>query len=176
MAGEDNTSHISSVLDGGGAWNTTPQGQSGALPKLVMERAQSHLESQAAAMHSAAPSGGPAAPGSGGGYHFDPETIAQRIKDWQQVLDDITADRLELENAKRYANAPSPDKPALRNAEATRNSIDAAIDQNMAMQQYAQAWLDALRKANGTYVEHDQDTGKGLSGAGSVTDGSALNS
>jgi hypothetical protein len=81
-----------------------------------------------------------------------------------------------LDAAKEKANPPSPDKPAVQNARRTRASIQAAIDQNQAMQQYAQAWLDALHKANGTYVEHDQDTRKGLSDTGNATDGSGLNS
>ncbi|GLY64358.1 hypothetical protein [Amycolatopsis taiwanensis] len=183
MAGEVNQSRISGVLDGniggwgGSAADLVQQTQSAALARAAVERTRAHLKREAAAMQSAThPAPAQATPGSGSGYHFDAETIAQRIKDWQKVVDDITRDRFELEGAIRFANPPSPDKPALQNAQKTRESIQAAIDQNIAMRQYAQAWLDALHKANGTYVEHDQDTGKGLSGAGSATDGSKLNS
>ncbi|WP_156960384.1 hypothetical protein [Amycolatopsis taiwanensis] len=183
MAGEVNQSRISGVLDGniggwgGSAADLVQQTQSAALARAAVERTRAHLKREAAAMQSAThPAPAQATPGSGSGYHFDAETIAQRIKDWQKVLDDIRADRLQLEAAFQSSNPPSPDRPALKNAEATRNSIKAAMQHNQAMQQYALAWLDALHKANGTYVEHDEDTGKGLSSAGSATDGSKLNS
>lgn len=93
----------------------------------------------------------------GGGYTFDPATIADRITDWEQVLHDIRNDANQLREAQRQANPPSADQPALKNAQDTAASIQAAIDQNTAMQQYARQWIDALRKANGTYVAHDQD-------------------
>jgi hypothetical protein len=118
---------------------------------------------------------GVAAPGTGGGYHFDPETIAQRITDWEQVLDGIKADEVNLRAAWQSANPPSPDMPAAKNAGATRTSIQAAIDQNIEMQKYAQVWIDALQKANGTYIEHNQETSKGLQHVNSATDGHGLN-
>lgn len=174
MAGEDNASHISSVLDGG-LWDVVTGGQGKhSVTRAAVERTEAHMQRQVAALQAMGPQAHTAASGSGGGYHFDPETIAQRIRDWEQVLDDINADELELRGAQNKIVAPSPDKPAAENAKATALSIQAAIDHNDSMRKYAQSWLDALRKANGTYVETDQDTGKGLSSAESATDGHGL--
>lgn len=169
MAGDDNTSFISSVLDG--STSSEPWGL--AEPSNVPVDRQTPPAPDPTQWVGAA-SVAPATPGSGGGYQFDPETIAKRITDWEQVMDGIRSDQRALEYASEKANPPSGDTPAQQNAQATRNSITAAINQNLAMQQYAQAWLEALHKANGTYVEHDQDTGTGLSGSASATDGHGL--
>jgi hypothetical protein len=107
-----------------------------------------------------------------GGYAFDPATIARRITDWEQVLDDIRNDETQLREAQRHANPPSADKPAARNAQDTRASIQAAIDQNTAMQRYVRQWIDALAKTGRTYAAHDQE----LSDGGSGADGRRLSS
>ncbi|MFD2419113.1 hypothetical protein [Amycolatopsis pigmentata] len=110
-------------------------------------------------------------PNSGpGGYEFDPATIAHRITDWEQVLDDIRNDENQLRQAQRHANPPSADKPAVKNAQDMRASIQAAIDQNTAMQRYIRQWIDALHKAERTYVAHDQE----LIDGGSAADGQGL--
>lgn len=169
MAGDDNTSFISSVLDG--STSSEPWGL--AEPSNVPVDRQTPPAPDPTQWVGAA-SVAPATPGSGGGYQFDPETIAKRITDWEQVIDGIKADEIQLRVAQTNVVPPSGDTPASANAKATFNSIQAAIDHNMSMRQYAQSWLDALHKANGTYVENDQDTGKGLSGAASATDGHGL--
>lgn len=180
---EAGKSPIRGVLDGDigpsdlTASDRGQQAQSDIDVAIAAERAQTVAALASSSAPSAVQPGQitTAAPGSGSGYHFDAETIAQRIKDWKQVLDDIKTDQLGLEAAWQSANPPSPDRPAFDNVQATRTSIQAAIQQNRAMQQYAQEWIAALQKANGTYVETDHDTSKGLPNTGSATDGSALN-
>lgn len=181
---EAGKSPIRGVLDGDiGFSNLTAsdrgqQAQSDIDVAIAAERARAVVALASSSAPSAVQLGQIAttSPGSGsGGYHFDAETIAQRIKDWQQVLDDIVTDEVQLKAAMEKANPPSPDTPAKNNARDTQASLKAAIDQNMAMQQYAQAWIDTLRKANGTYAQTDHDTSKGLPNTGSATDGSALN-
>lgn len=98
----------------------------------------------------------------GGGYAFDPEVIAQKITQWEQLLDDLRVDGRELEAAAAAVRRPSDDQPAFEQADATKLSIDAAVDHNVRMQQYAKAYIDALRKANGTYVQHDEEVAEGF--------------
>lgn len=181
VTGEHSRSHLRGVLDGDLSTSniTAAERRKQTQSDIDIQIATQHALNAAAILTHQPTSPHPittATSPSGNGYQFDPETITKRITDWQHVLDDIIADQSELDAAKEKANPPSPDKPAVQNARRTRASIQAAIDQNQAMQQYAQAWLDALHKANGTYVEHDQDTRKRLSDTRSATDGSGLNS
>lgn len=187
---EEAKSQLSGVLDGDMEPSGIPlsergqHAQSAIEDQLAEDRVQAEMAANAPppnpfAPWVATPSGAgqvtTAAPGTGGGYHFDPQQIAAMIPKWQQELDAIKEDRDELEAARRKANPPSADTPASQNAKATRDSIQAAIDQNMLMQQYAEAWIKALSKANGTYVEHDQQTGDDLNNVGSAMDGHNLN-
>jgi hypothetical protein len=112
--------------------------------------------------------GGSGASGPGG-YKFDAATIAAKIKDWEQVHDDIAKDGVNLYNAIQALKPPSPDQPAFEQTQATRLSISAAAEHNAKMQQYAQAYIDSLRKANGTYVQHDKTISDGLNGDTSGT-------
>ncbi|MFD4194495.1 hypothetical protein [Amycolatopsis thermoflava] len=110
----------------------------------------------------------------GAGYRFDPDQIAELIPKWEELRDGIYQDYVQLQTAWSDATAPSPDQPAVQNANQTRASIQVAIAHNSAMYGYAQAWIDQLRKANGTYVEQDQRTGRGLYGNSGNTDGHGL--
>jgi hypothetical protein len=98
----------------------------------------------------------------GGGYAFDPEVIATKITQWEQLLDDLRADGRELRSAAGAVRPPSGDQPAHEQVEATTHSINAAWAHNLRMQQYAQAYIDALQKANGTYVQRDEEVAEGL--------------
>jgi hypothetical protein len=181
VAGEHSRSHLRGVLDGDLSTSniTAAERRKQTQSDIDIQIATQHALNAAAILTHQPTSPHPittATSPSGNGYQFDTETITKRITDWHHVLNDIKADEVELRLAQNNVIPPSPDKPAADNAKATLASIQAAIDQNFAMQQYAQAWLDALHKANGTYVEHDQDTRKRLSDTRSATDGSGLNS
>jgi hypothetical protein len=106
--------------------------------------------------------GGSGAPGPGG-YKFDAETIAKKITEWQQVLSDLKRDGLGLQHAAQTIDPPSEDEPAVTQAEATRSSINAAVDHNKQMQKYASSYIAALQKANGTYVAQDENASSSLS-------------
>jgi hypothetical protein len=116
-----------------------------------------------------APTGGGSGAQGPGGYKFDAETIAAKITEWEQVRDDIAKDGARLNQAIQGLQAPSPDQPATDQTQATRMSISAAVEHNAKMQQYAQAYIDSLRKANGTYVENEENISGGLYGDTSGT-------
>ena len=94
---------------------------------------------------------------SGGGYRFDAETMKAKITQWEQLLGDLQTDGFALRQAMQAAVPPSVDKPAVQQAEATRTSIKAAIDHNAKMCDYAMAYIIALKKANGSYTQHDAE-------------------
>ena len=117
---------------------------------------------------------GPSQAGGGGasgpgGYKFDAETIAAKITQWEQVRDAIRDDGNNLQRAALAVTPPSGDQPAQQQADATRKSINACADHNVKMQQYAQTYIDQLRKANGTYVQHEESASSGLNGGTSGT-------
>ncbi|WP_370947190.1 hypothetical protein AB5J62_06445 [Amycolatopsis sp. cg5] len=104
--------------------------------------------------------------GSGpGGYTFEPEVIAQKITQWQDLLDGIKRDGDNLNFAAQLVGPPSKDQPATKQAEEARTSINAAFQQNQQMQAYAKAYIAALQKANGTYVEQEEVAGSPYGGA-----------
>ncbi|GAB3494072.1 hypothetical protein [Amycolatopsis cihanbeyliensis] len=94
----------------------------------------------------------------GGGYLFDEETIAAKIREFENLRDQITEKYDELRQAAAACTPPSPDAPAVNQAKAAQESINKAAEHNKAMAEYAQSYIDALRKANGTYVEKEEDT------------------
>jgi hypothetical protein len=114
-----------------------------------------------------ATTGGGGAQGPGG-YKFDAETIAAKITQWEQVLLDLQKDGVSLQDAAQVVDAPSHDKPAKVQVEATRSSINAAVNHNDEMQQYALAYIRALQKANGTYTQHDQSVSDNLPDTGTL--------
>lgn len=176
MAGEHDD-YLSGVLDGRvdlTASDREKQAQTEIGTEIAVNRVLAATQAMFPTPGGAQPAQIAAATSGPGGYRFDPQTISDRIKDWQEVLDEIKKDEVELRAAWQSANPPSPDKPAAKNAQATRTSIQAAIDQNFAMQEYANKWIDTLRKANGTYVDHDHDISKGLQAGNSSTDGHGL--
>lgn len=107
---------------------------------------------------------------AGSGYKFDAEQIAQKIRQFEDLRDKMRAKREELRDAAWNVAPPSGDRPAEAQARATKNSIAKAEEHNRSMQDYAQAYVDALRKANGTYVAREDDTSGAFEGT-KVNDG-----
>ncbi|MDQ0378999.1 hypothetical protein [Amycolatopsis thermophila] len=110
----------------------------------------------------------------GAGYRFDPEQIEALIPKWEELRDGLDDDQLQLQMAAQVTAAPSADAPAQNNARQISASIRAAIEHNANLRNYAQLWIDTLRKANGTYREQDDTALKGLYGAPDTPDGSGL--
>ncbi|GAB3489726.1 hypothetical protein [Amycolatopsis cihanbeyliensis] len=102
----------------------------------------------------------------GGGYSFDAETIATKIREFEDLRDRIADKYDELLSAAQDCTPPSHDSPATSQAAATRASILKAAKHNRQMAEYAHAYVIALRKANGTYVEKEEDTAGVLKGSG----------
>jgi hypothetical protein len=124
-------------------------------------------ESGSGGHFSVIPRSGTAMPG---GYTFDAETIAAKIREFEALKEQIERLGRDLQNAGNAATPPSFDQPAVAQAEAAKTSIGTkAVEHNMALQQYAQSLLDGLHKANGTYVTRDEDTA-GLFGTSTNSD------
>ncbi len=97
-----------------------------------------------------------------GGYRFDPGTVAALISRWENVLHDLQDDQQTQESALTAAQPPSPDQPAVQQAQLAQASIRKMIAHNVSMQRSAYAYINALKKANGTYTQHDADVAEAL--------------
>jgi len=94
-----------------------------------------------------APPPGGGGGGGGGGYEFDEETLKAKIGEWKQLASDIHFDNGNLRDARQALIAPSDDQPAREQAEATDNSISAAIAHNAAMLDYVETYIRGLEAA-----------------------------
>ncbi|NIH78380.1 hypothetical protein [Amycolatopsis viridis] len=110
----------------------------------------------------------------GAGYHFDPDQIAELIPKWEELVDDLDEDSQLLIAAGNLATSPSADQPAQDNLRKIDASIGAAIEHNLRLREYAQTWIDMLRRANGTYRQQDNEAQKGLAGPSEHPSGSGL--
>ncbi|NIH87013.1 hypothetical protein [Amycolatopsis granulosa] len=110
----------------------------------------------------------------GAGYDFDPDQIAELIPKWEELRVGITQDQERLRVALRETTAPSADEPAQANALRIAASIQAAIDHNAILLDYAQSWIYMLKRANGTYQSQDDHTRSVLNRASGAADGSGL--
>jgi hypothetical protein len=100
----------------------------------------------------------PVSSAPGTGYRLDPDGLAAQIRTFEDLRDRSVALQNKLRQAKASATPPSPDPPAVTHAQAAADSLIQAAADNESMAEYAQGLIDALRKANGTYVQHEQDT------------------
>jgi hypothetical protein len=98
--------------------------------------------------------GGGSGPGS---YQFDPEAVSSLITKWEALYDEILKDGKDLAHARDSISPPSLDTPAGKQTDDARTSISAALSDNNQKAQYAQNYIDALRKANGTYVRQEDN-------------------
>ncbi|MFD9895567.1 hypothetical protein ACFWY9_40010 [Amycolatopsis sp. NPDC059027] len=106
----------------------------------------------------------------GAGYRIDPEGLAAQIRAFEALRDQSAQMEGRLRNAAQRVTPPSGDQPATGQAEATRRSIIAAAEQNKAMAEYAKGLIDSMRKANGTYRQHEENTtGVFRQGSGSTS-------
>jgi len=110
----------------------------------------------------------------GAGYDFDPDQIAALIPKWEELRDAIDEDQQRLAIAAQHVKPPSQDAPAQENARRTAYSLAAASQHNLNLRNYAQAWIDALEKANGSYRDQDDAALGGLRRASGTADGAGL--
>ncbi len=111
------------------------------------------------AVNATSPLSSPFGASGGAGYKIDPEAIAAQIRTFESLRDRIADQRSALFIASTSVQPPSTDAPAVSQAAATKTSLTQAANDNLAMRDYIQGLIDALRKANGTYQRHDEDTG-----------------
>lgn len=93
-----------------------------------------------------------------GGYRFDPDAIAAKITEWEGLRDRIAEHRRLLLDAASAATPPSNDPPAVQQAKAVVDSLTKAAEHAESMRVYAREFISSLKKANGTYVENEDDT------------------
>ncbi|WP_328604950.1 hypothetical protein OG943_33645 [Amycolatopsis sp. NBC_00345] len=96
------------------------------------------------------------------GYRFDPGNITKLISRWENVLQGLQDDQKIQEMALAAAQPPSPDQPAVQQARLAQASIQEMIDHNVSMQRSAFAYINALKKANDSYTQHDADVAEAL--------------
>ena len=104
-----------------------------------------------------------------GGYRFEPETVAALISRREDVLHGLRSDQKVQEAALGSAQPPAPDPPAVQQARLAQASLQRMIDYNVSVRGQAYAYVNALKKANGTYIRHDADVADAL---GKVNPGS----
>lgn len=92
-----------------------------------------------------------------GGYTFDADAMADRIRQLEDVRNRIGDNNQVLSGAASMVAPPSPDGPARTQAKATAMSISLAIAHNEAMREYVQAYLDRLNEAAGRYVAQEDE-------------------
>jgi hypothetical protein len=117
-----------------------------------------------------ASTGGTGGGGGPGSFQFSPEAISTLISQWEALYEEIRADGVTLRRAADGLLPPSPDQPATQQAQAAAISIAAAESDNLKKAQYAQNYIDALKKANGTYVQHEDDASTSITNTGSLYD------
>lgn len=98
--------------------------------------------------------------GGGAGGTFQIASLAELdglINQWQSLVDRMDESRQRLEQAVRHVQAPAQDTPSQTEAMATKDSINAAIDHNMIMREYAQGYVEKLQAARADYAGTESD-------------------
>ena len=93
--------------------------------------------------------------GGGEGGKFEITSLAELdalIAQWQALVDRMDASRQLLLQAIRHVAPPAEDSPSQSEAMATEDSINAAIDHNMSMRDYAQGYVEKLTAARKDYA------------------------
>ncbi|GAB2741605.1 hypothetical protein GCM10027199_10150 [Amycolatopsis magusensis] len=94
-----------------------------------------------------------------GGYTFDADAMAARIRELEALRDRIRDQSHVLRRAMEAVQPPADDDAAKGQAKATALSIEAAVRHNRAMDDYATSYLAVLQAASGAYVNKDVSTG-----------------
>ncbi|QFU85441.1 hypothetical protein [Amycolatopsis sp. YIM 10] len=93
-----------------------------------------------------------------GGYTFDADAMADRIRQLEDVRNRIR-DQHQVLGKRSWIEPPSNDDPAKAQVKATLVSIAIAAGHNLAMYQYADAYLGKLYEAAGRYGAQEESTG-----------------
>lgn len=93
--------------------------------------------------------------GGGAGGKFEISSLAELdalIGQWESLVEQMDLSRDKLSGALQFVQPPADDAPSRSEASATQDSINAAIDHNMSMRDYAQAYVDKLKAARADYA------------------------
>ncbi|MDI5977328.1 hypothetical protein [Amycolatopsis magusensis] len=89
-----------------------------------------------------------------GGYTFDADAMADRIRELEDLRDRIRAQSQVLSRV-AWVRPPSADKAGTVQAEAAAVSINIAIEHNRAMVGYTREYVARLREAAGRYTSQE---------------------
>lgn len=98
--------------------------------------------------------------GSGGGYRLDPDQLAAQITEWEDIVEEMKSIRDGIRNAGDVIYSPTADNPATSQAASAKRSILQGGADYRAQIRYAEGLIRSLRKAHGSYVEEDEETGQ----------------
>ncbi|WP_328604700.1 hypothetical protein OG943_32330 [Amycolatopsis sp. NBC_00345] len=102
----------------------------------------------------------PLNPGPSGHFEIDPDGLAAQVRVFEDLLDRSATATLALQSSLRQLSSPSPDEPAIEHANATGRSLAEATRNCSRIDEYLHRFVDALRKANGTYTVEDTTLGE----------------
>jgi hypothetical protein len=95
--------------------------------------------------------------GAGGQFVFtNLEELDGIITDLETLRDDIAKDGAKLRQARQVIVPPGEDIMSRMEATATVNSLDKALEHNLAMFTYAGAEIEKMRAARATYANSDE--------------------
>ncbi|MGH3860193.1 hypothetical protein [Actinokineospora sp.] len=92
--------------------------------------------------------------GGGAGGQFRIASVVELdsiIAQWTVIRNKIDSSGDKLRRARDYVEPPAKDEMSAKEAKATRNSLETAIDHNIEMSKYAQGYIDKLTDARNRY-------------------------
>ncbi|GAA4414277.1 hypothetical protein ACFQV2_02170 [Actinokineospora soli] len=98
--------------------------------------------------------------GGGAGGKFEISSLAELdalIGQWESLVEQMDISRQKLQQASRHVQPPANDMPSRSEAKATLESITAAIDHNVSMRNYADAYVKKLKAARTDYAGTESD-------------------
>lgn len=93
----------------------------------------------------------PAPPRGGGHYAIDPNELNGLITQWQSLVDDLQDDQKHIQQIQRAGPAAHDTEASAPQAEAIASFGNRMHDRNQNMLQYANNYLEALKKTQETY-------------------------
>ncbi|EHY88750.1 hypothetical protein [Saccharomonospora azurea] len=109
-----------------------------------------------------------AAAGGGGSWSFDPEEIDAVIGEWKALLEELEADRAQVNSiVDALAVVPSEDTPTLGYVRALLDGVAGLEDSNFSMNEYVAEFVRKLEDAKKTISSTDQSSSEAF-GSGEV--------
>jgi len=106
--------------------------------------------------------------GSGGHFKLSLAELDALVAQWTVIRNKIDTSGTKLERAIHDVSPPADDEMSEMEANATRDSLQKAVDHNVAMRDYAQSYIDKLTDARNRYENtegHNTSTVRASDGA-----------